>query len=343
MRISSPCADVCFTLILANTSSNGGHLYNQSRQYLRSIESIDSIEWVTAENMFQLLELNDLLLKAGIEPKNVLVMRHRPTEQGLRKVLPWFAVDRPDVFNAYQQAQANKNVEAALKRAGYLASFIGIEPGMAYFVGLYCQRGFREITREQYFEIPENIELGRHGLSAATPRASALWFNLVRTETYLELQGRLVITWTGLERSWYRWSHRNNLPISAILAENNFAQQMPHWRQLVLSWAEISSLPIRWQATLREWRGIYLITDQSDGKSYVGSAYGEDNLLGRWTNYAASGHGGNRLLRDRDPNQFVFCILERVSPDFEAAEVIALENSWKERLQTRTPRGLNSN
>lgn len=45
---------------------------------------------------------NDLLHKAEIDPKTVLVMRHRPTEAGLRKVLPWFAAERPEMFNAYQ-------------------------------------------------------------------------------------------------------------------------------------------------------------------------------------------------------------------------------------------------
>ena len=54
-------------------------------------------------------------------------------------------------------------------------------------------------------------------------------------------------------------------------------------------------MPKRWQATLAEWRGIYYIFDVSDGRGYVGSAYGTDNLLGRWRNYAASGHGGNRI------------------------------------------------
>ena len=94
---------------------------------------------------------------------------------------------------------------------------------------------------------------------------------------------------------------------------------------------------------LSEWRAIYYIWDGSDGKGYVGSAYGAANLLGRWLNYGAVGHGGNRLLRQRDPKNFRFSILQRVSPDMEQADVIAVENSWKERLHTREPWGLNDN
>jgi hypothetical protein len=35
--------------------------------------------------------------------------------------------------------------------------------------------------------------------------------------------------------------------------------------------------------------------------------------------------------------------LQRVSPDMEPSEVIRLESSWKERLHTRKPYGLNDN
>ena len=38
-----------------------------------------------------------------------------------------------------------------------------------------------------------------------------------------------------------------------------------------------------------------------------------------------------------------FSILQRVSPDMEQADVIAVENSWKERLHKREPFGLNDN
>jgi len=103
------------------------------------------------------------------------------------------------------------------------------------------------------------------------------------------------------------------------------------------------ALPSRLKADLSQWRGIYYIFDETDGKGYVGSAYGADNLLGRWRNYAATGHGGNSLLRRRDPRRFRFSILQRVSPDMDADDVIQLEGKWKERLHTRAPQGLNDN
>ena len=43
---------------------------------------------------------------------------------------------------------------------------------------------------------------------------------------------------------------------------------------------------MRWKSALSQWRGVYFIFDATDGKGYVGSAYGSGNLLGRWLNYA---------------------------------------------------------
>jgi hypothetical protein len=74
------------------------------------------------------MTLNDLPLKQGLDAKRVLVLRHRPKELALRRVLPWLAAERPDLFNAYQQFQS-ESVEAAMQKAGYVASFVGHQPG----------------------------------------------------------------------------------------------------------------------------------------------------------------------------------------------------------------------
>jgi hypothetical protein len=74
------------------------------------------------------VEFNDLLKKKDIDPHEVLVLRHRPTEPKLREWLPWFAAEEPETFNAYQQTQGAR-VEGAMQTARYAASFIGHEPG----------------------------------------------------------------------------------------------------------------------------------------------------------------------------------------------------------------------
>lgn len=133
------------------------------------------------------------------------------------------------------------------------------------------------------------------------------------------------------------------MEVLAIREESALDAAMPEWDEMTLSWDELRVLPQHWQAAIEQWRGIYYIHDTLDGKGYVGSAYGADNLMGRWASYAATGHGGNVLLRPRDPKTFRFSILQRVSPDMDAEAVIRLENSWKKRLHTRQPSGLNEN
>jgi hypothetical protein len=289
--------------------------------------------------------LSDLLTGKGIDPKQVLVLRHRPHERQLNKVLPWLAAEKPDVFNAYQQTQGEK-VENAMKGAGYVASFLGREPGKALFVGLYSIGTSRPLTREEYWKIPAYIEMkafGMVGFAQESPRSSILWFDLELMDFYASWKGKLVVGWPPPERSWWRRAHRNEMPVLAVLEDSALDATMPEWDGVMLTWEELGVLPMRWRSALSQWRGIYYIFDVSDCKGYVGSAYGGSNILGRWLNYAGSGHGGNRLLQQRDPRHFRFTILQRVSPDMDPNDVIRLEGTWKERLHTRAPHGLNDN
>ena len=228
--------------------------------------------------------------------------------------------------------------------SGYLASFIAHGPGRALFIGLYEIRSARPLTYDDYWQLPFNVELKSLGMEGFNgERPSVLLFDLELTSFYSEWKSKLVASWPPPERSWWRRAHRNEIPVHAILEESAFETAIKHWREIDLSWTELQILSSRWKSELTHWRAIYYIFDVSDGKGYVGSAYGAENLLRRWMNYAATGHGGNRLLRERKAKNFRFTILERVSPDMERDDVIRLEATWKERLHTRAPTGLNDN
>lgn len=136
-------------------------------------------------------------------------------------------------------------------------------------------------------------------------------------------------------QKWWRWADRARFDVTAIERENRFVRAMPDWQDIILTHAELQSLPASWQSALAQWRGIYFIYDTRQGAGYVGSACGADNIFGRWQNYAKTGHGGNINLRRADPADLKFSILQRTSPDLEPADVVRLEASWKERLHTR--------
>jgi hypothetical protein len=295
------------------------------------------------------MDLNDLLRNKNINPKQVIVFRHRPPEPKLYKVLPRLASERPEVFNAYQQTHGAR-VEKALSGAAYVASFIGHETGKALFIGLYSIGPSRPLTLNEYWQVPAYVEMrekyGANGFSdkeVAAGRSTVLWFDLALTDFYATWKGRLIVGWPPPGIAWWRRAHQNTIPVLAILEESALDPAMPDWHKITLGWEELSILSPSWESKLAEWRAICYIRDSSDGKGYVGAAYGVNNLLGRWQGYAASGHGGNTLLKQRDARNFQFSILERLSPDADVDYIIGLEGSWKKRLHTRSPDGLNEN
>ena len=284
----------------------------------------------------------------GVDPERVLVLRHRPQEHDMNKALPWLAAEQHDVFNAYQQTQGEKleKVMSSMIGGGYVASFIGHEPGKALFIGLYSIGKAVPLTEKEYREKPEYLhmkDLGIQGFSETFTRKTILWFDLALTEIYFGWKGKLVVGWPPPERSWWRRSHRNDMPVLSIFEESALEKALPKWEEINLTRGGLTNIPSRLRSAMQQWRGIYFIFDVTDSKGYVGSASGEENIYGRWQDYAASGHGGNRWLKKRDPRNFRFSILQRVSPDMSKQEIDQIEASWKERLHTRHPLGLNDN
>lgn len=187
------------------------------------------------------------------------------------------------------------------------------------------------------------MTLGMGGFKATDGRDSVVEFDMRDTGWRSEWSRRLVVDWPEPERAWYRWANRNSFPVRAIAEEQLLVAPIPDWHDLILDRQQLKFLPSDWHGSLSQWRGIYLIIDQSDGRQYVGSAYGRENLLQRWQEYGRTGHGGNKHLRARDPANFVFSILQRTSPDLTLDDVVKLESSWKKRLGTKWPAGLNEN
>ncbi|MEM7812655.1 MAG: GIY-YIG nuclease family protein [Planctomycetota bacterium] len=293
------------------------------------------------------LTFRELLEKCRLNVDAVLVMRHTPKERQFAKAFPQIAENDPDAYNAYQRTHFIKQ-QKQLATAEYLASFIGHKPNEAVFIGLYAvgeTQAFARLSSKTKEAFDRLVEYGGNGCED-----SDLVFDLRRSEVLDEYSGRLAVSWSGGAhgaRSWSRWASSlssNGFPVTELQSASILDQAAPimDWRSCIFSWAELRVIPERWQITLSQWRGIYFILDTLDGAGYVGSAYGTDNIWGRWKCYAETGHGGNRLLFNRDARNFRFSILQRLDPDLPPSEVIDLENNWKDRLHTRDF-GLNKN
>lgn len=292
------------------------------------------------------LTFNELLGRSGIDPGEVVVFRHRPWEPELNKALEWIVAERRELFDCYQDSHGPKT-EAALLKARYAASFIRYGTGNALFVGFYERLGQTVMSDAEYRDRPlhrELIKLGMSGnFSVKDGRTSVVVFDLRPTAWHSELHGRLIISWPGLERSWYRWADRNSFDVTAIAQDSLFESALPRWDDISLTWAQLGVIPMRWRSAIAQWRGVYLITDKSDNRSYVGSASGAENILQRWLEYGRTGHGGNKHLKACKPENLTFCILQLVAQDSTSEEVVQFEQRWKRRLSTLHPLGLNAN
>ena len=220
----------------------------------------------------------------------------------------------------------------------FLASFIGLRDGSTIFVGVYKKKNFREVTKKSFHEDPRFLRLRALGCNDY-PEPLRLVFNFEELKAFRALKGRLYIQWGGGPRSFIQVAANRDFPIVKLAEENQLVAELQHHSELILSEADIRELPHTWRERMSQWRAVYIITDISDGARYIGSASGAENLWQRWKYYSDTGHGGNVLLKSRDPANFRFSILELLAADEEKAVVLEKEVNWKRRLLTRASDG----
>ncbi len=268
----------------------------------------------------------------GLDPKKIRLVRHGnkeiPILETFRNNLPKF-----EVYQSYQKPRRFGN-------AKYIAVFAPYHKTTAIFLGLWevvdCKK-HHEFTKENLkelkkYNLPEN------------------WFcDNVRYELKLsnnlsDLSERLIIEWGGATVSWVQKKDKEVVEIKGKNAIKDFGS----FDSLEIDFYELKKIVhhpdenVTWVKSLSSVNGIYLIKDIKTGKLYVGSAYGEHGIYGRWSTYARNGHGGNRELQGLNPDNFKFSILEIVPSTSTAEYVIECENKWKNKLGTREF-GLNKN
>jgi hypothetical protein len=150
-------------------------------------------------------------------------------------------------------------------------------------------------------------------------------------------------------------NHYASFEVQEILREPYSGRSFPGFEDIDLSFDELETLVRNdrpdWKAALESVKGVFLITDTSTGRRYVGSAYGHQGIWSRWCSYIESGHGGNVELQElaNDPNfayyraNFRFALLEHRSNRSADELILGRETFWKSILLTRGVQGLNRN
>lgn len=268
------------------------------------------------------LTLGPILLSAGIEASQVLVIRHayvrEPEDSGLQGI---HADSTDEEILHYTSRQSTEPRRFPVSPPRYWIVFVPDGGGRARLWSVVENRG----------------EMPNVGVLRA--------FNLTVAEQMADLRNRLVIGWRSPRTWWLNGTTAADYPVMEIAD----AQPVPFpgFDQLILSHAQLQAVVREhrygaWRTALASVTGIYLITDTHDGRHYVGKADGAESIRQRWSAYATNGHGGNVELRNLDPANFRFSLLRVFDPATPTREIDAAESHYKMALDSRRF-GLNRN
>lgn len=261
----------------------------------------------------------------------IKIVRHTDEKWDLERLL------QAGFFDDYQARQS-----ADRFKCKYIVSFIGERGSLSRFVGVYEVRGtWKDAADTPYREGCPYPDMGR----------GVYRYDLAVLPEFEMLRNRLVIDWGESTRSWHQW-----LTVKEVveLRPRGFVREFTSYEDVHVEFDELKQIidhaeaNRRWHTMLAGVAGVYLIVDGTNGDQYIGSAYGEHGILGRWRTYAATKHGGNKRLAElleKDPQRhtrFSFSILRTLPRSLTPQEVIAVEAQYKRKLGTRAF-GLNEN
>jgi hypothetical protein len=160
---------------------------------------------------------------------------------------------------------------------------------------------------------------------------------------YQKYFGRLIIKYKNKAQTMIRLAKSviDDCEVVQILPDTFDNDIFPGYDKVNITWQELSRVISKesWKTALQNQNGVYLITDISTGKMYVGSAYGENMILGRWQSYIKTGNGGNIELKNVNfeyiKQNFKYSILDIFKSTIDDQLIIARESWWKSVLLTR--------
>ena len=172
---------------------------------------------------------------------------------------------------------------------------------------------------------------------------SGIGYEYQTLSEYEKYFGRLIIKFKNSSQNMIRKAESviNDCEVAQILPDTFDNDIFPGYDKVNISWGEMARVIEKdtWKTALQNQKGVYLITDISNGKKYVGSAYGENMILGRWKSYIKTGNGGNSGLKtvnfDDIKKNFTYSILDIYKSTTDDQIIIERENWWKVVLQSR--------
>lgn len=281
------------------------------------------------------LYLNDILRRAGLNPNKVMLIRHSLKHTSFQTayehdvILEYTQMQKPNFYNDFD----------------YVLTFVADEGTTAKFVGCYMVTGETQALNANLFSYDFPTELWER-----SKEKKNTFHGLTDTFLFKDMLHRLYIDWGKGTINW-KQKATNEKPIFKLQSE----QSAPFigYENILLTFDMLESMiqdSVKysdWHVALKAVYAIYLITDLKSGKQYVGAAYGQESLFGRWKSYVKTRHGNNKemiaLLKNHPKRyqDFQFSVLQ-IIPKSTLTDVNKLETLYKKKLGTRAF-GLNRN
>ncbi len=167
-------------------------------------------------------------------------------------------------------------------------------------------------------------------------------------KVFKEYGGRVLVDWGGMAaQRWLQWFKDDKKVLRIDKGIIRLMIPFNSYNDVILTFKELKNLVetdnVEWREKLKAVNGIYGIADQSNGKLYVGSAYGYEGIWGRWKVYVeTNGHGNNDMLvellrknKDYAWDNFHWFIFETFPLDVSDDYAIQRENLYKLKHCTR--------
>ena len=174
---------------------------------------------------------------------------------------------------------------------------------------------------------------------------------LQEVEAFSKWEGRLICKfyrYQGLRGRAFRLETLiDSFEVHSLLPEQYDGERFCGYEAINHSFATLRPIMMRekqdWKASLKAVKGIYLILDTSNGKSYVGSAYGDAGIWSRLSCYINTGHGWNdelvKTIKEKGIDyalaNFKFSILEVFAFNASDDVILAREAHWKNVMLSR--------
>jgi hypothetical protein len=199
------------------------------------------------------------------------------------------------------------------------------------FAGLYAATYSGPLKEDRPWAYGDGVDLA----------GSCDTYQLRRDDRLAEFEGKLFIEWGDGKLAWAQRAERQNKPIVELRLEFK-EPEFPGFLNLIKPLSAVETFPNSWIEVLKNAKGVYLLTCPRTKEQYVGSAYGSQGFWHRWDEYARTGHGGNVILKRREPSDYQVSILEVAGSNVQDDDILKMEKLWKLKLQTREM-GLNGN